>query len=378
MSAKVLIMAGGTGGHVFPALTIARELRARGVQVEWLGTHAGLEARVIGETDIPLHFITIGGLRGKSLGKLLAAPFAICRALFQARRLMKQIRPDCVLGMGGFVTGPGGVAAWMQGRPLVLHEQNAIAGLSNQLLYPFARVVMEAFSGAFQRKLQLSRSFLWKRLMAPAKIRVTGNPVRDDILGLVAPEARLAQRQGPLRLLVRGGSLGAVAINDCLPAMLAALPAESRPLVRHQCGSKHVEATVAAYGTAGLPLGAGMDVLPFIEDMAQAYSWADLVLGRAGASTVAELAAAGLPAILVPYPWAVDDHQHANGKVLEDAGAAWLLPQESMTPARLAEIVGAVLEDRALLLDKAQAASRTAIRNATALAADICMEACRA
>ncbi|HHX83705.1 MAG TPA: UDP-N-acetylglucosamine--N-acetylmuramyl-(pentapeptide) pyrophosphoryl-undecaprenol N-acetylglucosamine transferase, partial [Pseudomonadaceae bacterium] len=270
MSAKVLIMAGGTGGHVFPALTIARELRARGVQVEWLGTHAGLEARVIGETDIPLHFITIGGLRGKSLGKLLAAPFAICRALFQARRLMKQIRPDCVLGMGGFVTGPGGVAAWMQGRPLVLHEQNAIAGLSNQLLYPFARVVMEAFSGAFQRKLQLSRSFLWKRLMAPAKIRVTGNPVRDDILGLVAPEARLAQRQGPLRLLVLGGSLGAVAINDCLPAMLAALPAESRPLVRHQCGSKHVEATVAAYGTAGLPLGAGMDVLPFIEDMAQA------------------------------------------------------------------------------------------------------------
>lgn len=378
MSSKVLIMAGGTGGHVFPALTIARELQARGVQVEWLGTRAGLEARVIGETDIPLHFITIGGLRGKSVGKLLAAPFAICRALLQARRLMKQIKPDCVLGMGGFVTGPGGVAAWMQGRALVLHEQNAIAGLSNQLLYPFARVVMEAFSGAFQRKLEISRSYFWKRLLAPAKIRVTGNPVRDDILALAAPETRLAERQGPLRLLVLGGSLGAVAINDCVPAMLAALPAEARPLVRHQCGSKHVEATQAAYDAAGLPPDAGVEVLPFIENMAEAYSWADLVLCRSGASTVAELAVAGLPAILVPYPWAVDSHQHANGKVLEEAGAAWLLPQEDMTPARLAEIVGTVLEDRALLLEKAQAARRTAIRDATGLAADICMEACRA
>lgn len=376
MSSKVLIMAGGTGGHVYPALTIARELLSRGVQVEWLGTRAGLEARVIGESSIPLHYISIGGLRGKSLLRLVLAPFTITRALVQALLHLRRIRPDCVLGMGGFVTGPGGLAAWLTGRALVLHEQNAIAGLSNQLLYPFANVVMEGFEGAFKRKQQLSQGHFWKRLMAPEKRRVTGNPVRQEILQLPGAKARAATHEGRLRLLVLGGSLGAVAINDCVPAMLAQLPAGGRPLVRHQCGAKNLKATQEGYRTAGIAIDASVQVVPYIEDMAEAYDWADLVVCRAGASTVAELAVAGLPAILVPYPWAVDDHQRANARVLEEAGAAWLLSQDALTPAALAAIIAPLLADRSGLETRARAAARVAVREATQLAADICQEAC--
>lgn len=378
MSHKVLIMAGGTGGHVYPALTIARELMSRGVQVEWLGTRAGLEAHVIGSSDIPLHYISIGGLRGKSVMRLVLAPFAIARALVQALLHLRRIRPDCVLGMGGFVTGPGGLAARLSGRALVLHEQNAIAGLSNQLLYPFASVVMEAFGGAFRRKQQLSQGHFWKRLMAPEKLRVTGNPVRQEILSLPTADERLAGRTGPLRLLVLGGSLGAVAINTCVPQMLVRLPAGSRPMVRHQCGAKNLDATLKAYRDVGVATGADVAVLPYIEDMAEAYAWADLVICRAGASTIAELAVASLPAILVPYPWAVDDHQRANARVLEEAGAAWLLPQDTLTSETLAGIVTPLLSDRGSLLQRARAAARIAVRNATQLAADICQEACHA
>jgi UDP-N-acetylglucosamine--N-acetylmuramyl-(pentapeptide) pyrophosphoryl-undecaprenol N-acetylglucosamine transferase len=372
---KVLIMAGGTGGHIYPALTIARDLIAAGASVEWLGTRQGLEARIIGNSDIPLHFISIGGLRGKGIGRLLLAPFAILRAVVQALGVIRRSKPCCVLGMGGFVTGPGGVAARLLGKPLLIHEQNAIAGLSNLLLFPLARVVMEAFPGAFRRKRGSSRGF-FARLCNPAKIRVVGNPVRSDILSLPPASERSAARSGPLRLLVLGGSLGAAAINDMVPALLAALPAPLRPLVRHQCGDKHLTATLEAYRKAGITVGGDVDIQPYIENMAAAYAWADLALCRAGASTIAELATTGLPAILVPYPWAVDDHQRANAAVLADKGAAWLLPQSGLSVAALQAILGPLQNERSALLPHVRAAEALASRDASRQAVSLCLEAC--
>ncbi|MGA0807178.1 MAG: undecaprenyldiphospho-muramoylpentapeptide beta-N-acetylglucosaminyltransferase [Pseudohongiellaceae bacterium] len=372
---KVLIMAGGTGGHIYPALTIARDLIAAGASVEWLGTCQGLEARIIGNSDIPLHFISIGGLRGKGIGRLLLAPFAILRAVVQALGVIRRSKPCCVLGMGGFVTGPGGVAARLLGKPLLIHEQNAIAGLSNLLLFPLARVVMEAFPGAFRRKRGSSRGF-FARLCNPAKIRVVGNPVRSDILSLPPASERSAARSGPLRLLVLGGSLGAAAINDMVPALLAALPAPLRPLVRHQCGDKHLTATLEAYRKAGITVGGDVDIQPYIENMAAAYAWADLALCRAGASTIAELATTGLPAILVPYPWAVDDHQRANAAVLADKGAAWLLPQSGLSVAALQAILGPLQNERSALLPHVRAAEALASRDASRQAVSLCLEAC--
>jgi UDP-N-acetylglucosamine--N-acetylmuramyl-(pentapeptide) pyrophosphoryl-undecaprenol N-acetylglucosamine transferase len=372
---KVLIMAGGTGGHIYPALTIARELLAAGAQVEWLGTRQGLEARIIGESDIPLHYISIGGVRGKGVLRLLLAPFAVARAVLQSLRVLRRIQPACVLGMGGFVTGPGGLAARLLGKPLLIHEQNAIAGLSNLLLFPLARIVMEAFPGAFRRKQGTSRSFL-ARLSNPAKIRQVGNPVRADILALEPAEQRLQQRSGPLRLLVVGGSLGATAINAVIPQFIAALPAAERPQLRHQCGERHLAATLEAYAAAGLTPHADLQVLPYIDDMAAAYAWADLVICRAGASTVAELAVAGLPAIFIPFPWAVDDHQSANARQLVDAGAAWLLPQEQLSVAALRDILLSLGSDRKALLQRARAATAVAKRDATQQAAALCLEVC--
>lgn len=372
---KILIMAGGTGGHIYPALTIARELSAAGAQVEWLGTRQGLEARIIGNSEFPLHFISIGGVRGKGLLRLLLAPFAILRAVLQSIQVIRHSQPGCVLGMGGFVTGPGGVAARLLHKPVLIHEQNAIAGMSNLLLFPLASVVMEAFPGAFKRKLGSSRGF-FARLCNPARIRIVGNPVRSDILALPPVAERLAGRSGPLRLLVLGGSLGATAINAVLPVFLAEIPAAQRPLLRHQCGDKHLPATLEAYQAAGLVPSADLQVQPYIEDMAAAYAWADLVICRAGASTVAELAAAGLPAILVPYPWAVDDHQRANARMLVDAGAGWLLPQNEFSAAALHAVVDPLLADRAALLQRARAAEAVALRDASRQAAQLCLEAC--
>lgn len=372
---KVLIMAGGTGGHIYPALTIARELLASGARVEWLGTRQGLEARIIGATDIPLHYIAIGGLRGKGLGRKLLAPFSVLRALLQSVRIIRSLQPDCVLGMGGFVTGPGGLAARLLRKPLLIHEQNAIAGLSNMLLFPLARIVMEAFPGAFRRKQGNSRGF-WARLCNPAKLRVVGNPVRSDILALPSPLVRSTGRSGPLRVLVLGGSLGATAINAAIPALLAVLPGDRRPAVLHQCGDRNLQATLDAYQQAGLVPSDELQVRPYIDDMAAAYAWADLVICRAGASTVAELAVAGLPAILVPYPWAVDDHQRANAATLVDAGAAWLLLQDQLDAAALQAIVTPFLADRAALAPYARAAEAMGRRDATRQAAAYCLEAC--
>lgn len=375
---KILIMAGGTGGHVFPALTIARELLAKGAQVEWLGTKAGIEAGVIGETDIPLHFISASGLRGKSLRRKLLAPFSIIRAVWQSVSAIRQIKPACVLGMGGFVTGPGGVAARILGKPLLIHEQNAIAGMSNQLLFPLAQVVMEAFSGAFARKQARSTNPLLKLLFDPEKPVLVGNPVRADILAVAEPSVRMLGRDGPLRLLVVGGSLGAVAINKLIPELLAALEPGSRPEVLHQCGKRNLEQTLEQYRSAGLEVSDNCKVVPFIDDMAAAYGWADLILCRSGASTIAEITTIGLPSILIPFPAAVDDHQSANAKALEEAGGCWLIAQQSLSVTVIKEILMSLKANRQLLLDRAIASRSMAMRDAGSRAASLCLEACHA
>lgn len=353
---RFLMMAGGTGGHVFPALATARALEARGHQVYWLGASGGMEQRLIGETDIPLSLIHISGLRGKGKLALVTAPFRLMRALGEAFTILRRIRPDCVVGMGGFVTGPGGVAAWLSRTPLVIHEQNAIAGMTNRILVRFAETVLEAFPGSFGPKVVT---------------RCTGNPVREDLAALPVPEQRLAGREGALRLLVIGGSLGAQVFNEQLPEALAMLPEADRPVVRHQCGERHADAARQTYEQHGVEA----NVEPFIKDMAEAYQWADLVLCRAGALTVSELCAAGLGAVLVPFPHAVDDHQTKNGQQMVGAKAAILIPQSKMTPAVLAETLGDLARDRSRVTDMAKAARTLARPDATKRVVNYCLEA---
>jgi|TARA_R100001079_G_scaffold75303_2_gene40324 UDP-N-acetylglucosamine--N-acetylmuramyl-(pentapeptide) pyrophosphoryl-undecaprenol N-acetylglucosamine transferase len=353
---RFLMMAGGTGGHVFPALATARALEARGHQVYWLGASGGMEQRLIGETDIPLSLIHISGLRGKGKLALLLAPFRLMRALGEAFTILRRIRPDCVVGMGGFVTGPGGVAAWLNRTPLVIHEQNAIAGMTNRILVRFAETVLEAFPGSFGPKVVT---------------RCTGNPVREDLASLPVPEKRLADREGALRLLVIGGSLGAQVFNEQLPEALAMLPEGDRPVVRHQCGERHAEAAKHAYEEHGVEAA----VEPFIKDMAEAYQWADLVLCRAGALTVSELCAAGIGAVLVPFPHAVDDHQTKNGQQMVSAKAAILIPQAKMTPAVLAETLGDLARNRDRVNEMAKAARTLARPDATERVVNYCLEA---
>ncbi|MCP4062528.1 MAG: undecaprenyldiphospho-muramoylpentapeptide beta-N-acetylglucosaminyltransferase, partial [Gammaproteobacteria bacterium] len=312
--------------------------------------------RLIGETDIPLSLIHISGLRGKGKLALLLAPFRLMRALGEAFTILRRIRPDCVVGMGGFVTGPGGVAAWLNRTPLVIHEQNAIAGMTNRILVRFAETVLEAFPGSFGPKVVT---------------RCTGNPVREDLASLPVPEKRLADREGALRLLVIGGSLGAQVFNEQLPEALAMLPEGDRPVVRHQCGERHAEAAKHAYEEHGVEAA----VEPFIKDMAEAYQWADLVLCRAGALTVSELCAAGIGAVLVPFPHAVDDHQTKNGQQMVSAKAAILIPQAKMTPAVLAETLGDLARNRDRVNEMAKAARTLARPDATERVVNYCLEA---
>lgn len=358
----VLIMAGGTGGHIFPALSIARNLQERGYRTEWLGTARGLEVDVLRDTDIPLHCIDVKGLRGKGLVSMLAAPFMIAAGVWQALKVLRAVRPCCVLGMGGYVTGPGGVAARLAGKPLLIHEQNAIAGFSNRMLARIASRVMEAFPGTFP---------------AQAGALCTGNPVRKEIVALA--NAQAGERDGgPLRVLVVGGSLGAVAINQLIPQMLAGMPLEARPQIWHQCGRNNVEATRQGYHEAGIALNNECRVEPFITDMAAAYDWADLVICRAGALTVSELAAAALPSVLVPYPHAVDDHQTSNARWLCDAGAGFLIQQRDLDAAQLAGLLADLGSDKQRLADMSRAAHRLAQPQASDLVTAQCMEACKA
>jgi UDP-N-acetylglucosamine--N-acetylmuramyl-(pentapeptide) pyrophosphoryl-undecaprenol N-acetylglucosamine transferase len=355
MSGPVLITAGGTGGHVYPALAVARALQEIGVPVVWLGTRRGLEARVVPEGGIRIEWLSVTGLRGKGALGWLLAPFRVARGVWQALGVLRRQRPRLVLGMGGFVAGPGGLAAWLLRRPLVIHEQNAVAGLTNRLLARLAGRVLQGFPGTFPQ----ARGALH-----------TGNPVRADIAALAPPQARLAGREGPLRLLVLGGSQGALALNRVLPQALAALPAEARPEVRHQAGAGRAADCREAYATAGVEA----TVEPFIEDMAQAYAWADVVVCRAGALTIAELTAAGVASVLVPYPYAVDDHQTINAHHLVAAGAAMLIPQGQLDAAGLAGLLAEFARRRERLLAMAVAARALARPQATAEVVRQCLE----
>ncbi len=355
MTQPVLIMAGGTGGHVFPALAVARELESRNAPVVWLGTRRGIEAELVPAAGIALEWVRVSGLRGKGIWNWLLAPWRLAVALFDALRVVRRRRPRAVLGMGGFASGPGGVAAWLLGRPLIIHEQNSVAGLTNRLLAGLAREVLVAFPGAFSSRV-------------PA--RVVGNPVRPDILALPAPDERLAGRTGPLHLLVLGGSQGALALNETVARAVARIADAERPEILHQAGRNTLDRAEAAYRDAGV----AARVEPFIADMAAAYAWADLVICRAGALTIAELAATGVGAVFVPFPAAVDDHQTRNARFLADANAGVLIPQDELTPKRLAAEIGACSNDRELVLARARAARALAQPAATRAVADSCLK----
>lgn len=350
----VLIMAGGTGGHIFPALATADYLRERGYQIVWLGTRAGMESRLVPARGYAIEWLDIGGVRGKGVLKWLALPMVLNVACWQAWRTIRRIRPSVVLGMGGFAAFPGGLMAVLAGRPLVIHEQNAVAGLTNRVLSHIADRVLCAFPGVFRDK--------------GGRSCVVGNPVRRDISSLDEPGGRYAARQGPLRLLVVGGSLGAQALNDTVPRALAEMPAALRPLVRHQSGEKHIAALTEKYRQAGVEA----ECLAFIDDMAAAYAWADLVVCRSGALTVSEIAAAGVASVLVPFPHAVDDHQTGNARYLSEAGAAVLLPQAELNPARLAQLLSEA--QRSQLAAMAQKARALARPGATDDVATACIE----
>ncbi|WP_290701623.1 undecaprenyldiphospho-muramoylpentapeptide beta-N-acetylglucosaminyltransferase [Amphritea sp.] len=355
----VLIMAGGTGGHVFPALATADYLRQQGVGVEWLGTAAGIEADVVPAADIKLHCIDVKGLRGKGKLSLLLAPFKLVHALYQAYQVLRRVKPDAVLGMGGFASGPGGLAAWLTGVPVVVHEQNAYAGMTNKILSRMARRVLEAFGGAFRGKTETT---------------VVGNPVRGNILDLPAPEQRFTDRQGALRLLVVGGSLGAKAINELLPVVLAGLPEGIQLEVLHQVGKRNLAETQTCYRNAGLEGKDNIRVVPFIERMDEAYGWADLVLCRSGALTVSELSIAGVASVLVPFPFAVDDHQTGNARYLAEAGAAILIQQKELDRNRLTNILTEQLNNRQVLLNMAVKARQLGQPEASRRVAEICLE----
>jgi UDP-N-acetylglucosamine--N-acetylmuramyl-(pentapeptide) pyrophosphoryl-undecaprenol N-acetylglucosamine transferase len=355
MGARVMVMAGGTGGHVFPALAVARELRQRGADVVWLGSRGGFEVRVVPDAGFRSEWISIRGLRGKGAGQWLFAPFRILLAMWQAFRILRRNSPALVLGMGGFASGPGGVMARLLRIPLVIHEQNAIPGLTNRWLARIASRVLEAFPGSFK---------------AAAAIAV-GNPVRPEIVALPTPRERMGARGEKPRLLLLGGSQGARALNEIVPLALAEMDPAQRPQIRHQAGKEKVDVTAAAYEKAGVEA----TVTPFIADMAEAYGWADLVVCRAGALTISELAAAGVGSVLVPYPFAVDDHQTRNAAFLTESGAARLLPETELSPQRLALLLEELLPDRTKLLEMATAARECAQGGAAARVADVCEEA---
>jgi UDP-N-acetylglucosamine--N-acetylmuramyl-(pentapeptide) pyrophosphoryl-undecaprenol N-acetylglucosamine transferase len=345
----IMIMAGGTGGHIFPGLAVARLLISQGVSVSWLGTPHGMENRVVAAEGIELEQIEISGLRGRGLLGWLAAPWRVFRAMLQARKVFQQRKPHCVLSMGGYVAGPGGLMARLMGIPLVIHEQNAIAGMTNRWLRPLAARIMTGFPDVLKNG------------------RHCGNPVRADISGLADPEQRYGQRQGPLGLLVIGGSLGAAAFSDTIPAALALLPEEQRPRVLHQAG-RQFEATREAYVRHGVE----GEVVEFIDDMATAWGQADLAICRAGALTVSELAAAGVAALLVPFPHAVDDHQTANARYLTTAHAAWLVSERVFNPDMLAErLAGLSREQLTAMAGRARGLARM---KAAEQVAEACLE----
>jgi UDP-N-acetylglucosamine--N-acetylmuramyl-(pentapeptide) pyrophosphoryl-undecaprenol N-acetylglucosamine transferase len=357
-----MIMAGGTGGHVMPALAVADHLRNEGWKVIWLGTRNGMEATLVPQHGYEMAWINFSGLRGKGLLRPVLLPLQLLRAFFQSLKAILAHRPDVVLGMGGYPAFPGGMMAALLARPLVVHEQNSIAGLTNRVLACLADKVLVAFPGAFKggkdKPLPCGK----------AETEWCGNPVRAEIAAVAESEMRLAGREDNLRVLVVGGSLGATALNEVVPQAMAMIPAAQRPQVVHQSGAKHIDALRANYQAAGVEA----DCRAFIDNMAEQYAWADLVICRSGALTVAELAAAGAASVLVPYPHAVDDHQTTNARFLSDSGAAVLVQQTELTAEKLAALLQELTRER--LLAMAKKARALAKPDATQHVAEICKE----
>ena len=351
-SRTIMIMAGGTGGHIFPALSVAELLRAHGWNIVWLGAKTGMEATLVAPKGYTMAWISMTGVRGKGVLRFALLPLHLLIAFWQSARAIYAHRPDVVLGMGGYVSFPGGMMASLLNRPLAIHEQNSIAGLANKVLAKIADRVLAGFPAPFGS----STAVIW-----------TGNPVRGDIAGIAAPEARYRARTGVLRLTIIGGSLGAQALNETVPQALALMPAAERPLVTHQSGERHLAEVEANYQRAGVTA----TLVPFIADMAAQYAAADLIICRAGASTIAELAAAGIASVLVPFPHAVDDHQTHNARFLSERGAAVLVPQNELTAQKLADLLRSFTREALLVM--AQKARDVAKPDATQSVASECM-----
>ena len=351
MSQKTaLIMAGGTGGHIFPGLAVAEELRARGWRVHWLGAPGSMESRIVPQHGFPLELIDFSGVRGKGLATLALLPLRLLRAFWQALQVVRRVKPDVVVGLGGYITFPGGMMGVLCGKPLVLHEQNSVAGMANKVLAGVADRVFTAFPDVLK------------------KAQWVGNPLRSAFTRQAAPSERFAGRTGPLRLLVAGGSLGAQALNDIVPRALALIPAADRPLVTHQSGATQIDALRANYQAAGVQA----ELTPFIDDTASAFAAADIIVCRAGASTVTEIAAVGAAAVFVPFPFAVDDHQTTNARFLVNAGGGWLVQQSDLTPEGLAKML--LNSERTALVDIAEKAKNMQKINATREVVAACEE----
>ena len=353
MSRSIMIMAGGTGGHIFPALAVAEHLRAQGWSVVWLGVRGGMEERLIPPRGYAMAWVRFSGVRRRGLAAAVLLPFNLLVAFWQGARAIFAHRPDIVLGMGGYVSFPGAMMASFLNRPLAIHEQNSVAGLANRVLARLADRVMTTFPGAFGE----ATAVIW-----------TGNPVREEIVAMAPPENRYAARAGRLRVLIMGGSQGAQVLNTVVPEALALVPAESRPRVLHQAGLAHQDAVLARYRERGVDA----EVVPFIDDVAARYAETDLIVCRAGATTIAEIAAAGIASVLVPYPHAVDDHQTINARFLAERRAALLIPQSELTAQRLAEALSGLTRERLLVM--AQAARAAGKPEATRAVAQVCME----
>ena len=345
-----LIMAGGTGGHIFPGLAVAEELRARGWRVHWLGAPGSMESRIVPQHGFPLELIDFSGVRGKGLVTLALLPLRLLRAFWQALQVVRRVQPDVVVGLGGYITFPGGMMGVLCGKPLVLHEQNSVAGMANKVLAGVADRVFTAFPDVLK------------------KAQWVGNPLRAAFTRQAAPSERFVGRTGPLRLLVVGGSLGAQALNDIVPRALALIPAENRPVVTHQSGATQIDTLRANYQAAGVQA----ELTPFIDDTASAFAAADIIVCRAGASTVTEIAAVGAAAIFVPFPFAVDNHQTTNARFLVNAGGGWLVQQSDLTPEGLAKML--LNSERTALVDIAEKAKNMQKINATREVVAACEE----
>ncbi len=351
----VLIMAGGTGGHIFPGLAVADALKRRDIPVRWLGAQGGMETLKVPQANIKLDLVAITGLRGKGLIRWLRMPLLLLRAIWQARRLMERNRPGCAVSFGGYAAAPGGIAAWTKGIPLLVHEQNRVPGLTNQTLARISRKILQGFPATFHDKFHPINS---------------GNPVRAGVANLPPPQTRFAGRSGPIRVFITGGSQGARVLNQVVPDALAMLSPLIDIEVRHQAGEKRADEAERAYHAAGVEA----QIAAFVEDMAEPYAWADLVISRSGALTVTEVAAVGIASVLVPYSFAVDDHQTRNAEYLSCAGAAVIVSEAKLTPQALSAELRPLLADRNVLLSMACTARQLALPNAAEKVVEACLE----